>query len=151
MLWGQFSGILGRLCEMKRRTIAVLAVCALCLGLVLGALPVSAHHGSAASYDQAKWINVTGVVTQFIWRNPHSSLYLDTTENGKTSAYSVEMASPGLLVEEGYTKETFKVGDKVTIRVHPSLAGAEVGECLFSCQVTINGKTLRTGRGGNRQ
>jgi hypothetical protein len=109
-----------------------------------------AHHGTAASYNQSKWITVTGVVTQFIWRNPHSSLYLETTENGKTASYSVEMASPGLLVQEGYTRDTFKVGDKVTIRVHPSLAGTEVGECLFSCEVTINGKTLRTGRGGNR-
>ena len=135
---------------MERRTIAVILVSALSMGLVLAAAPLLAHHGTAASYDQVKWINVTGVVTQFIWRNPHSSLYLDTSENGRASSYSVEMASPGLLVQEGYTKETFKPGDKVTIRVHPSLAGTEVGECLFSCQVTINGKTLRTGRGGNR-
>ena len=135
---------------MKRRTIAVTLVSALSVGLVLAAAPLLAHHGTAASYDQAKWIDVTGVVTQFIWRNPHSSLYLDTTENGKASSYSIEMASPGLLVQEGYTRETFQVGDKVTFRVHPSRAGTEVGECLFSCQVTINGKTLRTGRGGNR-
>jgi hypothetical protein len=140
---------------MERRTIAVMTIAvilmsALGMGLVLTAAPLLAHHGTAASYDQGKWINVTGVVTQFIWRNPHSSLYLDTTENGKASSYSVEMASPGLLVQEGYTKQTFQAGDKVTIRVHPSLAGTAVGECLFSCQVTINGKVLRTGRGGNR-
>jgi hypothetical protein len=134
---------------MERRTIVVLiSFCS--IGLAVVAAPLLAHHGTAASYDQNMWINVTGVVTQFIWRNPHSSLYLDTTENGKVSAYSVEMASPGLLVQEGYTRETFKVGDKVTIRVHPSRAGTAVGECLFSCQVTINGQTLRTGRGGNR-
>jgi hypothetical protein len=134
---------------MERRTIVVLIwFCS--IGLAVVAAPLLAHHGTAASYDQGKWINVTGVVTQFIWRNPHSSLYLDTTENGKVSSYSIEMASPGLLVQEGYTRETFKVGDKVTIRVHPSHAGTAVGECLFSCQVTINGQTLRTGRGGNR-
>jgi hypothetical protein len=134
---------------MERRSIVVLIwFCS--IGLVVVAAPLLAHHGTAASYDQGKWINVTGVVTQFIWRNPHSSLYLDTTENGKVSSYSIEMASPGLLVQEGYTRETFKVGDKVTIRVHPSHAGTAVGECLFSCQVTINGQTLRTGRGGNR-
>ena len=127
---------------MKRR-IAIIIV------LVLSVAPVLAHHGTAASYDQQKWITVTGVVTQFIWRNPHSSLYLDITgEDGKVTAYSIEMASPGLLVQEGYTKETFKVGDKVTFRVHPSTAGTPVGECLFSCQLTINGQTLRTGRGG---
>jgi hypothetical protein len=134
---------------MERRSIVVLIwFCS--IGLAVVAAPLLAHHGTAASYDQGKWINVTGVVTQFIWRNPHSSLYLDTTENGKVSSYSIEMASPGLLVQEGYTRETFKVGDKVTIRVHPSHAGTAVGECLFSCQVTINGQTLRTGRGGNR-
>ena len=136
---------------MERRTIAVMLMSACSIGLAVVAVPILAHHGTAASYDQVKWINVTGVVTQFIWRNPHSSLYLDTTENGKVSSYAIEMASPGLLVQEGYTKETFKPGDKVTIRVHPALAGTAVGECLFSCQVTINGQTLRTGRGGNRQ
>jgi len=136
---------------VERRTIAVMLMSVCTVGLAVVAVPLLAHHGTSASYDQVKWINVTGVVTQFIWRNPHSSLYLDTTENGKVSSYSIEMASPGLLVQEGYTRETFKLGDKVTIRVHPSLAGTAVGECLFSCQVTINGQTLRTGRGGNRQ
>jgi hypothetical protein len=135
---------------VERRIIAIFLVSVCNIGLAVAAAPLFAHHGTAASYDQAKWISVTGVVTQFIWRNPHSSLYLDTTQNGKVSSYSIEMASPGLLVQEGYTKETFKTGDKVTIQVHPSLAGTEVGECLFSCQVTINGQTLRTGRGGNR-
>ena len=141
-LWGDMN---------RFSTFSVMLISILAAGLVAGLAPSLAHHGTAASYDQTKWINVTGIVTQFIWRNPHSSLYLNTTEQGKASSYSIEMASPGLLVQEGYSKDTFKVGDKVTIKVHPSLAGTPVGECLFSCEITINGQTLRTGRGGNPQ
>ena len=126
--------------------------CIVAAGLIVASTSLLAHHGTAASYHQDKWITVTGVVTQFIWRNPHSSLYLDIKDvSGKVSPYSVEMASPGLLVREGYTRDTFKAGDTVVFRVHPSIAGTPVGECLFGCQVSINGQTLRTGRGGQRQ
>jgi hypothetical protein len=83
---------------------------------------------------------VTGVVTEFRWRNPHSSLHLDITdENGKVINYTIEMASPGLMVRQGFNRSRFKVGDKVVFKVHPSKTGAPVGECLFNCDVTING------------
>jgi len=31
----------------------------------------SAHHGSAISYDLSKQVTVTGVVTEWVWKNPH--------------------------------------------------------------------------------
>ena len=115
---------------------------------------ISAHHGTAASYDQEKWITVTGVVTEFRWRNPHSSLHLDVTdESGAVTEYAIELASPALMSRQGtgWTRRTFKAGDKVTFRVHPSTAGAPVGECLFNCEVTVNGTKLTSGGGGGRE
>ena len=110
------------------------------LGLVLAVAPLMAHHGTATSYDQKKLLNVKGTVVQFLWRNPHSSLYLETKdENGKEGKYSLEMWSPGLMVKQGFTRDSFKFGDQVEANVHPSLAGAPVGECL-GCTILVNGK-----------
>ena len=103
-------------------------------------VPLSAHHGTATSYDQKKIVPVQGTVVQFLWRNPHSALFLETKdEHGKVATFSVEMFSPGLMVKQGYTRTSFKAGDQVVIEVHPSLAGEPVGECL-GCKVLVNGK-----------
>jgi hypothetical protein len=115
---------------------------------------ISAHHGTAASYDQDAWMTVTGVVTEFRWRNPHSSLHLDVTDDsGKATEYAIELASPALMARQGsgWTRRTFKAGDKVTFRVHPSKIGAPVGECLFNCEVTVNGTKLTSGPGAGRE
>lgn len=115
---------------------------------------LSAHHGTAASYDQDTFITVTGVVTEFRWRNPHSSLHLDVTdESGKVSEYAIELASPALMSRSGtgWTRRTFRPGDKVVFRVHPSKTGAPVGECLFNCDVTVNGTKLTSAGGAGRE
>jgi hypothetical protein len=116
------------------------ARCSLALGLLLGVVPAIAHHGTGASYDQKKWVTIKGTVKEFLWRNPHSGLFLEVKdEAGAVTAYSIEMYSPGLMVKQGYTRKTFQAGDQVEIDVHPSLAGQPTGECL-GCRVLVNGK-----------
>ena len=108
--------------------------------LILAAIPVLAHHGTAASYDQKKTVTLKGTVSEFLWRNPHCALFLDVKdENGKVVNYSIEMFSPNLMVGRGYTKNVLKRGDEVTIDVHPSLAGTPSGECL-GCKLLVNDK-----------
>ena len=123
---------------------ALPAVVALCC---TGWLPtVSAHHGTAVSYEQEQWITVTGTVTEFRWRNPHSALFLDITqEDGSVVNYAIELPSPVLMSRSiGWTRVTFRPGDTVQFRVHPSRTGAPVGECLNNCQVLVNGETPGT-------
>jgi hypothetical protein len=123
---------------MDKRTTAGLIFSG--LGLILAVAPMFAHHGTAASYDQKKWVTLKGTVSEFIWRNPHCALFLDVTEGGgKVVNYSIEMFSPSLMVKRGLTKAVFKKGDQVTIDVHPALAGTPSGECL-GCKFTVNGK-----------
>jgi len=100
------------------------------------------HHGTAVSYDQETWITVKGTVTEFRWRNPHSALFLDIRdESGATVNYAIELPSPVLMSRTiGWTRATFRVGDTVEFRVHPSRTGAPVGECLFDCEVLVNGE-----------
>ena len=109
-------------------------------GVLLSVMPLFGHHGTGASYDQKKWVKVEGTVTEFIWRNPHSSLYIDgKDEAGKPVNYAIEMFSPGQMVKQGYTRNIFKVGDHVVIEVHPSLSHSASGECL-GCKILVNGK-----------
>jgi hypothetical protein len=111
--------------------------------LSLSWLPAAvAHHGTAVSYDQDRWITVTGKVTEFRWRNPHSALFLDIEDDaGNTINYAIELPSPVLMSRTiGWNRATFKPGDTVEFRVHPSRTGAPVGECLFDCEVLINGE-----------
>ena len=118
--------------------------CCLATGFLctLFASTAAAHHGTAVSYDQDAWITVKGTVTEFRWRNPHSALFLDIEdEDGNTINYAIELASPVLMSRtSGWTRATFKPGDIVEMKVHPSRTGAPVGECLFNCEVTINGR-----------
>jgi hypothetical protein len=123
--------------------------------LLLAAAPLAAHHGTAVSYDQNGWITVKGTVTEFRWRNPHSALFLDITNDaGEKVNYAIELPSPVLMSRSnGWTRATFKVGDTVEFRVHPSRTGAAVGECLFDCLVHVNGELLpsRLPNGETRQ
>lgn len=123
--------------------------------LLLVTLPVAAHHGTAVSYEQDNWITVKGTVTEFRWRNPHSALFLDITdEKGAQVNYAIELPSPVLMSRSnGWTRATFKQGDTVEFRVHPSRTGAPVGECLTDCLVYVNGELLpaRLPNGATRQ
>jgi hypothetical protein len=107
---------------------------------VLGAVgAANAHHGTAASYDQKKIVTIKGTVSEFLWRNPHSALFLDVKDaSGTVTNYAIEMFSPILMVKGGYTRDVFKAGDEVAIDVHPSLAGEPSGECL-GCKFLVNG------------
>ena len=122
------------------------------IGLLAASLPVFAHHGTGISYDQDQQIELKGKVTEFTWRNPHAQLWLDVSEGTfKGQNYGIEMNSPGVMLRWGWTKNTFKPGDEITVKVHPSRTGKAVGECL-NCVVDIKGKgTIKpTDNGGNQ-
>ena len=108
--------------------------------------PLYAHHGTSVNYEMDRTVLVVGTVTEFRWRNPHSALFLDVTdESGEVSSFAIELPSPTLLsrVGLGWTRHTFKPGDLVEFKVHPSRTGAPVavGGCADGmCEVLINGE-----------
>lgn len=86
------------------------------LGLLFGALPVSAHHSFAAEYDEKKPVKVTGVVKKVEWTNPHSRMYLEVKDAaGTVTVWNFEFGSPNHLFRAGWTRNTVKEGDQVTI------------------------------------
>jgi hypothetical protein len=109
---------------MKKYRLDILIAAAVLL--VLG-IPLWAHHGNAA-YDTDNPITIRGTVTEFSWTNPHVQIYLDVkSDKGNVVHWSVETYSTGKLVRAGWTKESVKAGDVVSINLIPAKSGAPVG------------------------
>jgi Family of unknown function (DUF6152) len=86
-----------------------------------------AHHGYAA-YDMTKTITVKGTVVELSMANPHSSLTFDTKDDsGALNHWAIEFGTLRGLLSEGWTKETLKTGDEITVSLHPAKNGAKVG------------------------
>ena len=85
-------------------------------GLLLLGLPAFAHHSGAAVFDNTKKIDLTGVVTKMEWVNPHAHFYIDVKDStGKVTNWNLELASPSILVRNGWKRNSIKEGDTVTV------------------------------------
>ena len=71
------------------------------LGLLAASMAAYAHHSFAATYDEAKTIEIKGRVVVFSFRNPHSFVTVEVTET----------SGQKLLVEEGQVRGV-RTGDK---------------------------------------
>jgi hypothetical protein len=80
------------------------------------ALPLAAHHSFAAEYDEKKSVTLRGTVTRFDWTNPHVYVYVDVRDaKGETANWALELASPIELKRNGWTRDSLKVGETVTV------------------------------------
>lgn len=97
---------------------ALLAIC----------VPTFAHHGSAV-YDTSKPVILNNaVVTRFVWANPHSIALFDVKDDkGTVTHWSAEAGSPSALGLIGWTKNSIKPGDVITVYVFQSKTGNPVG------------------------
>jgi hypothetical protein len=98
---------------MKAKLLAVIVAG---LGLLLCTVPILAHHSFAAEYDSAKPVTLTGTVTNVEWMNPHARFYIDVKDDkGDLANWELELGSPNGLMRQGWTRNSLKKGDVVTI------------------------------------
>jgi hypothetical protein len=123
---------------MRTRTLAAHVVVA---AAALSTLTARAHHSFAPHFDASKPISISGTITEFEARNPHSYLHVSAIdENGKTQEYVCESHGVTQLTRNGITPEMLKVGTQV--RVQGSLSRHSEYMCFFDHVELADGRVL---------
>ncbi|PYU19863.1 MAG: hypothetical protein DMG32_23475 [Acidobacteria bacterium] len=97
---------------------------------LLTSVPLAAHHGDAIYDVTAKNVTMKGSVTEWVWANPHCVLRFDVADNGQVAHWVAETTAPPSLVQRGWTKQSLKPGDQVTVTVLPVKNGRTVGRLI---------------------
>ena len=112
-----------KLTSLKRSSMGVL------LAAMAGAAsPVAAHH-SFAMYEPTKTLTFKGTVKTFQWTNPHVVLWIlvQPEAGGAAQEWSIETTSPGVLTRTGWTRQSLKAGDRVSVTFSPLRDGSHGG------------------------
>ena len=116
------------------------------LVLLLTSVPSNAHHSFAAEFDFSKPVKLTGAVTKVEWTNPHTWFYIDVKdEGGSVTNWGFEMGSPNGLMRTGWTRNSLKIGDAITVEASRAKDGSNnasarvvilnaTGQRLFAAQ-----------------
>ena len=125
---------------MKRLALIRTAVA---LAFLVMSIPMFAHHGRGG-YDTDKTLTFKTTITGFEWSNPHVQIHFDAPdEKGIVQHWTSEGNNPYSLYRNGWTKETFKPGDQVTITSHPAKSSTGVG--LLISAITASGQKVTLG------
>ena len=122
----------------------------LVLSAFLAGTAAYAHHSYGATYDTKKEVKLEGTLVQFVYRNPHSFVHIQTNEkdeNGKPIRWAVEWSGTAQLATAGVQRESLKVGDKVLITGRPSRVSNEYRALMVTLTRPSDGFTWG-GRGG---
>ena len=131
-------------------------------GAVMAVVPVIAHHSFSAEFDATKEIKATGKVTTLEWTNPHAWFHVDiseicegpaeseknktwkcaSTSGAQPVDWAFELASPNGLMRLGWSRNSLKNGEVVTVEGTRAKDGSRKGNAR---SVVVNGKRLFAG------
>jgi hypothetical protein len=122
---------------------SALAVLVVAHALYATGRPLDAHHSFAAEFDASRPFKLTGIVTKIEWQNPHTFFYIDVTDEatGKVTNWGMEMGSPNGLMRNGWTRNTLKIGDIVSVEGSLSRDNKPIGNARVVI-LTATGKRL---------
>jgi hypothetical protein len=109
--------------------------------LLICRIPALPHHSFSPVYDENKVVSIKGVVTQFRFVNPHALMYMEVTDaSGKVAKWTVEFAGRLNLSNVGWTEQSIKAGERVTVTGNPTHTGSE--RLYFKKLVRADGSEL---------
>lgn len=116
------------------------------MGLAISRVPVDAHHASAPFYDDTKSVEAVGTVARFVFRNPHSFLFIaGENADGEAVEWEVELGAAVSMRRQGWTPETIGAGDPIKAVGQPSRNPGTNGICC--AQITRpDGSPIRPAR-----
>lgn len=127
-----------------------MAVFVAAFGLLVAAVPAIAHHAFSAEFDRDKPIKATGTVTKVEWMNPHIWFYIDVKDEktGKVTNWGWEMGSPNGLARRGWTRNSMKIGEVVTVEGSAAKDGSNNANAS-SVILASTGKKMFAGSSGD--
>lgn len=125
--------------------LAALPVCRraiLSLALAFQPLASASAHHSFAMYDREKTLTVSGTVKEFSWTSPHVVIRLLAGDGhgDPPMDWFIEGSAPTVLARGGWTGNSLKPGDKVSLGIHPSKNGGLQGLLTDEQEVLVNGQ-----------
>jgi hypothetical protein len=119
---------------MRRVLLPVIA------GVLLVTSAAYAHHSYAATYDTSREVRLEGKLVQFVYRNPHSFVQIQATdENGVQQRWSIEWSGTAALDNQGIKRDALRVGDAVVIVGRPSRVPGEYRALMVSLKRPLDG------------
>jgi hypothetical protein len=97
---------------------------ALLIGVMLGAVTAGAHHSTAGIYQQDVQVQVKGKVKEWRFINPHPRLKIEVVdEKGVAHEWDVSYGGNAVshMKRRGYSAQTFKPGDIIIVKGHPTV------------------------------
>jgi Family of unknown function (DUF6152) len=130
-----------------------LAVLVAGIALLTGTRTIMAHHSFSAEFDANKPFKMTGNVTKVEWMNPHTFFYIDVKDEktGKVTNWAMEMGSPNGLMRAGWTRNTMKVGDAVTVEGSLAKDGSPTGNARSVTLAATGQRLFAASSQGNTQ
>jgi len=121
---------------------------AILLAALIGAASSASAHHSFAMYEPTKTLTLKGTVKTFQWTNPHVVIWIvvQPEEGGAAQEWSIETTSPGVLTRGGWTRQSIKPGDRVSVTFSPLRDGSHGGG-LNSVTLLDTGQKLVAGFG----
>src|SRR5690242_13167302 len=114
------------------------------IGALLAAAPPTLAQHSRAMFDMTRNVTYRGVVKEYRWQNPHSHIVItvanDATDVSTVGTWDIEASSINLMVTRGWTRTTFKSGDRITVVAHPNKDGSK--QVLLFYAILADGSRL---------
>jgi hypothetical protein len=132
---------------MRTRFVLVAAA----IAVLAGGAALVAHHSFAAEFDANQPFKFTGTVTKIEWMNPHTFFYMDVVDEKtkQKTNWGMEMGSPNVLMRNGWTRNSMKVGDVVTVEGSKAKDGSPTGNARTVILVSTGQRLFAGSSQGN--
>jgi len=97
---------------MRPGAVSILAITV----IALLTAPLAAHHSISAKFDPGKTVALNGIVVGIDWANPHVHLFVNVQDKNLITNWAIELESPIDLQKNGWSRDTLKIGDAITIQ-----------------------------------